>query len=68
MAGLVQNVIDMVNLFADVATTSPVSAVLLLFGAAFVGISVLAFGYFAVGGIGAAIIPDRPGRGPQQRG
>ncbi|WP_433625398.1 hypothetical protein [Halomicrococcus sp. NG-SE-24] len=68
MAGLVQNVIDMVNLFGDVAATNPLSALLLLVGAILVGFSMLVFGYLSVGGVFSAIVPDSPGRAPRQRG
>ena len=68
MAGLLQNVIDMVNLFGDVAATSPLSALLLLVGAILVGFSMLVFGYLSVGGVFSTIVPDSSGRGPRQRG
>lgn len=68
MAGLIQNLTEMARLFGDVATTDPVSALLLLVGALLVGFSSLLFGYLALGGIGAALIPDTSPKRPQQRG
>lgn len=68
MASLVHDITEMIRLFTEVATTLPSSAILLLIGALLVGVSSLVFGLLTLGGLGAAIVPDTSGRGPQQRG
>ncbi|WP_231184795.1 hypothetical protein [Haladaptatus sp. DYF46] len=68
MAGLLSNFTEMARLFTDVATATanPIPALMLLFGAVFVGFSVLFFAYLTVGGLGSALISDVPGRTPPQ--
>jgi hypothetical protein len=69
MAGILSNFTEMARLFTDVATATanPIPALMLLFGAIFVGFSVLFFAYLAVGGLGASLIADVPGRAPPQQ-
>ncbi|GAA0248742.1 hypothetical protein ACFFQF_07225 [Haladaptatus pallidirubidus] len=67
MVNLVHNITEMIRLFTEVALSFPGSTILLLFGALLVGVSVLVFGFLALGGIGAAMVPDTAGRGPQRR-
>jgi len=50
------------TLFSD-----PLGALLILFGGAFVGLSVLAFGYLALGAVVDAVVPDFSSRGPPRR-
>lgn len=68
MVNIVQNLIDMVNYFTDVATADPVSGLLVALGAFFVGFSSLVFGYLTLGAAVDAIIPDisAGGKPPQQ--
>ncbi|WP_458186890.1 hypothetical protein [Haladaptatus sp. NG-WS-4] len=66
MVNLVNNVVEMIRLFTDVATASPVSGLLVLAGGILVGFSVLFFGYLVLGGLVAPLIPDSPGRAPPQ--
>lgn len=68
MAGLIENLSEIVRLFTDVATATanPIPALMLLFGVIFVGFSVLFLAYLTVGGLGALLISDVPGRAPPQ--
>jgi hypothetical protein len=69
MAGILSNFTEMARLFTDVATATanPIPALMLLFGAVFVGFSVLFFAYLTVGALGSALISDVPGRAPPQQ-
>lgn len=58
---LVQSIIDMPGRFIDIALTDPISAVLILIGAAFVGVSSAVFGYLSLGA--ALSLVTRPGGG-----
>lgn len=49
------NVERAIELFTDIATSDPISGVLLAFGALFVAVSVAAFGGLSLGGVAAAI-------------
>ncbi|WP_458206868.1 hypothetical protein [Haladaptatus sp. NG-SE-30] len=66
MASLVHNITEMIRLFTEIATASPVTALLVLAGAILVGLPVLVFGYLALGGLVSPLIPDSPGRAPPQ--
>lgn len=68
MAGLISNIGELIRLFGDVATASanPIPAILLLFGAIFVGFSVLLGIYLVIGAIGGVITADSPGQAPPQ--
>lgn len=68
MASIIQNLIDMVGYFTDVALSNPGSAVLLTFGTLFVTVSVAVFGYLTAGAVVDALIPDSAGRAPPQQG
>lgn len=68
MVSIIQNVIDMIGYFADVATAFPTSFILVLTGFALVTIAVAVFGYLTAGAIVDFIIPESPGRKPPQRG
>ncbi|WP_266074854.1 hypothetical protein [Haladaptatus caseinilyticus] len=68
MVNPVHDITEMIRLFTEVATAFPTSAILLLFGALLVGVSVLVFGILTLGGLGSAIVPDTSGRGPQRQG
>jgi len=48
---LLDSIIEMPGQFADVAMHDPLSAVLMAFGALFVGLSVGAFGYLSLGAL-----------------
>lgn len=64
----IQDGIDLIGYFADIALGDPVSAVLLAFGFLFVIVpSVILFG-LAAGGIVDWVIPENLGRSPPQRG
>jgi urea transporter len=58
---LVQSIIDMPGRFIDIALTDPISAVLILIGAALVGVSSAVFGYLSLGA--AFSLVTRPGSG-----
>lgn len=54
----------MVRLFTDVALGGPISALLVLFGALFVGFAVVFFGYLTLGAFVDALVPSTVGRQP----
>lgn len=62
------SIVDLVGQFTQVATTSPVMGILLTVGALLTGLAAVAFGYLAVAGVIAALVPDTSaGRPPQAR-
>jgi len=58
MVWVIDNVATMVEHFTTAATTDPLSAVGVLFGALFVGAASAAFGGVAVGGLLKPLLPD----------
>ncbi|WP_158055274.1 hypothetical protein [Halorussus halophilus] len=68
MATIIQNVLDMVGYFTDVALSDPISAVLLALGAFFVAASSAVMGYLTLGAALDAVVPDisAGGKPPQQ--
>lgn len=68
MVSIIENIVEMVDLFGNVATSGPLSAVLLALGAFFVIAPSVVFGYLAVGGLVDLVIPDSLGRSPPQQG
>ncbi|WP_132058003.1 hypothetical protein [Halorussus amylolyticus] len=68
MVNLIQNVLDMISLFTDVALNGPLPAILLAFGTLFVAVSVAAFGYLTLGAVVDFILPESLGRKPPQQG
>ncbi|NEU58924.1 hypothetical protein [Halorussus sp. MSC15.2] len=64
MASIIQNVLDMIGYFTDVAFAFPTSILLLTVGFLLVVLPSLVFGYLAAGGIVDYIVPDSVGRPP----
>jgi hypothetical protein len=66
--GLWENTVGMVERFAEVATTDPISAFLLLVGAVLVAFSAGIFGVLTLGAVGGSIkrLLPSPG-GPPRR-
>ena len=62
---LLNSVIEMPFRFAEVAMHDPLSAVLVAFGALFVGLAVGAFGYLTLGAAVAFLSVERPQAPPQ---
>ncbi|WP_254279825.1 hypothetical protein [Haloarcula marina] len=63
---LVQSIIDMPGRFVDVALADPLSAILILFGALFVGVASAVFGYLSLGAFFSLFIRPGSGRSPPQ--
>lgn len=58
MVWIIDNLTTMVEHFTTAATTDPISAVGILFGALFVGAASAAFGGMALGGLLKPLLPD----------
>jgi hypothetical protein len=58
MVWFVDNLVSMVDYFTTAATTDPLSALGILFGALFVGAASAAFGGLAVAGLVDPLIPE----------
>ncbi|MDH5020490.1 hypothetical protein [Halobacterium rubrum] len=58
MVWVIDDVVTMVEHFTTAATTDPLSALGVLFGALFVGAASAAFGGMAVGGLVKPLLPD----------
>ena len=67
MAGIIQNIVDMVGFFADAAKAFPLSVLLLAMGFVLVTGSVVVFGYLTAGAVFDWLIPERAARPPAQR-
>ena len=61
---LLRSILDMPGKFIDIAMTDPVSAVLILIGAALVGLSSAVFGYLSIGALFSLFIRPESGRSP----
>ncbi len=57
---LLDSIIEMPFLFADVAAHDPLSAVLVAFGSLFVGLAMSVFGYLSLGALVAVLSAERP--------
>ncbi len=68
MVNPIQDGIDLVGYFGDVALSDPINVVLMAFGFLFVVVPSVVFGGIAVGGLLDAIVPDGLGRSPPQQG
>jgi hypothetical protein len=55
---LIDSVLRMPGEFAAIATSDPLSAVLIAIGGLLTGVSVLVFGYLAVGGLASLFVSD----------
>jgi len=67
-SGVYENTVGLVERFLEIALSDPLSAVLLLTGAALVAVSVTAFGLLSVGGVLAwlsAALPSPGAPGPE---
>jgi hypothetical protein len=62
---LISNVAEAIDLFAQVATSDPVSGGLLTLGAVLVTVSVAVLGWLSVGAVLGAIARYAEGSGPQ---
>ena len=60
----VQSILDMPGKFAEIAMADPISAVLILIGAALVGAASLVFGYLSLGAAASLVIRPGSGRSP----
>ncbi|WP_324756378.1 hypothetical protein [Haloarcula montana] len=67
LSQLVQSVIDMPGKFIDIALGDPISAILILIGATFVGLSSAVFGYLSIGAV-LSLFSGAGGRQPPQAG
>lgn len=63
---LASSVVDLVGQFAQVATGGPIVGLLLLVGAVLTAAAALVFGYLALAGVVAAIVPESSGGRPQR--
>lgn len=63
---LVQSILDMPGKFIDIAMADPISAVLILIGAALVGSASAVFGYLSLGAAVSLIVRPGSGRSPPQ--
>jgi cell division inhibitor SulA len=63
---LVQSIIDMPGRFIDIALADPISAVLILVGAAMVGAASVVFGYLSLGAAASLVMRPGSGRSPPQ--
>jgi hypothetical protein len=63
---LVQSIIDMPGRFIDIALADPISAVLILVGAAMVGAASAVFGYLSLGAAASLVMRPGSGRSPPQ--
>lgn len=64
MVNPIQDGIDLVGYFADVALGDPINVVIMLFGFLFVAMPSVVFFGIAIGGILDSILPDQIGRSP----
>jgi len=61
---LLQSILEMPGRFLDIALTDPISALLILIGAALVGLSSAVFGYLSIGALFSLFIRPGSGRSP----
>jgi|GEM_PF-976055 len=61
---LVQSILDMPGKFVDIALFDPISAVLILVGAALVGAASAVFGYLSLGAALSLVFRPGSGRSP----
>lgn len=65
---LVDSIVSFPGEFQDVAAGDPISAILLLFGIVFVGVSSAVLGYLTLGALVDLVMPDVSGQSPPQAG
>ncbi|MFB6202581.1 MAG: hypothetical protein ABEI98_11310 [Halorhabdus sp.] len=68
LTDLIESVLELPGKFLDVATHDPISAVLLGFGALFVGLAVAAGGVLTLRAVVESLSPFRPAREHRPRG
>ena len=68
MVSIIENLIKMADLFGNVATSGPISAVLVALGALLVIAPSAMLGYLAAGALVEFVIPDSLGQSPPQQG
>ncbi|MFW5956285.1 MAG: hypothetical protein ACOCQY_02665 [Halorhabdus sp.] len=68
LSELLNSGIDMPGKFLEVATQDPISAILVVFGAVFVGGAVLAGAYLGLGAVVDLLRPSRPAAVHRPRG
>jgi len=61
---LLQSILEMPGRFLDIALTDPISALLILIGAALVGGASAVFGYLTLGAVASLVIRPGSGRSP----
>lgn len=64
MPVIIDDIVELTELFTEVALSSPLTALLMAFGTIFVAFSLGVFGYLTLGAVVDAIIPDSIGRAP----
>jgi len=68
VTGVRENTVGLVERFAEIATTDPIAAAMLLSGTVFVALSVAVFGVLSLGGVLSWLSDAIPGPGtPSQR-
>ena len=65
---LLDSIISFPDRFIDIALSDPLSALLIAFGALFVGASSAVFGYLTLGAAVDLIMPDVSGQQPPRAG
>jgi len=68
LAELIQSIIEMPGQFIDIALRDPISALLILVGALFVGLASAVFGYLSLGAAVSLVMRPGSGRSPPQEG
>jgi len=58
MVWVIDNIVSLVENISTAATTDPISAVLVLFGAVFVVLAAGGFGALALGALAESLVPD----------
>jgi hypothetical protein len=67
MASLLGSIPQLVTEITRIALSDPLSAISVAVGSAFIGLSVLAFGYLVLGAVADAVLPDLSSREPPRQ-
>lgn len=59
MVDIIGNVVELVTQIAGIAASDPLSGILVLFGALFMGVSMLAFAYLTLGAVVDLVTPEK---------
>lgn len=68
MVWVIDNLVTLVREFFAVATSDPLSALLMALGGLFTGVAAVFFGYLTVRGLLSAAMPDIDAGGPPEPG